>query len=86
MPDLFYGDPISMNRTGDFDIMKWMRGEYSEKKIAHLPPVVDLIIEKSINAMKTKYGVKVSRMSVPRETLFAKALSENWRRRILFRS
>jgi len=58
MPDLFYGDPIPMNRPGDFDIMKWMHGEYSEKKIAHLPPVVDPIIEKSIKAMKTKYGVK----------------------------
>lgn len=59
MPDLFYEDPIPMNRPGDFDIMKWMQGEYSEKKIAHLPPVVDPIIEKSIKAMREKYGVKV---------------------------
>lgn len=49
-----------MNRPGDFDIMKWMQGEYNEKKIAHLPPVVDPIIEKSIKAMKEKFGVKAS--------------------------
>lgn len=60
MPDLFYGDPIPLNRPGDFDIGKWMKGEYGEKKIQHLPPVVDPIIEKSIKAMKEKYGVKVS--------------------------
>lgn len=64
MPDLFYEDPIPLNRPGDFDIMKWMHGEYNDKKTAHTPPVVDPIIEKSINAMKTKYGVKVSSVDV----------------------
>lgn len=62
MPDLFYGDPIPLNRPGDFDIQKWMKGEYSEKKIQHLPPVVDPIIEKSIKAMREKYGVKVEQL------------------------
>merc|ERR1712000_451033 len=38
MPDLFHGDPIPLNRPGDFDIMKWIQGEYNEKKIAHLRP------------------------------------------------
>lgn len=61
MPDLFYGDPIPLNRPGDFDIMKWMNGDYSESKIAHKPPVVDPIIEKSIKEMKSKHGVKVGR-------------------------
>ena len=60
MPDLFHGDPIQMNRPGDFDIMKWLQGEYNETKTPHTPPVVDPIVEKSIKAMKTKYGVKVS--------------------------
>lgn len=60
MPDLFYGDPIPLNRPGDFDIQKWMKGEYNEKKTQHLPPVVDGIIEKSIKVMREKYGVKVS--------------------------
>jgi len=49
-----------MNRPGDFDIMKWLQGEYNETKTPHTPPVVDPIVEKSIKAMKTKYGVKVS--------------------------
>lgn len=60
MPDLFHGDPIPLNRGSDFDIMKWMHGEYNEKKIAHTPPVVDPIIERSIKEMKSKHGVKVS--------------------------
>ncbi|KAK7888024.1 hypothetical protein LTR67_009419 [Exophiala xenobiotica] len=58
MPDLFHGDPIPLNRPGDFDIMKWMHGEYSEKKIAHLPPVVDPIIDSCLVEMRTKYGCK----------------------------
>lgn len=60
MPDLFHGDPIPLNRPGDFDIMKWIQGEYNEKKIAHLPPVVDPIIDSCLVEMRTKYGCKVS--------------------------
>ncbi len=62
MPDLFQGDPISLNMPEGFDLGKWLHGEYNEKKIAHLPPTVDPIIRKSIEVMKTKYGVKVSRL------------------------
>ncbi|KAJ9660562.1 hypothetical protein H2198_002499 [Neophaeococcomyces mojaviensis] len=58
MPDLFYGDAIKMNRPDDFDIMKWLQGEYNEKKTAHTPPVVDPIVEKSIKEMREKHGVK----------------------------
>ncbi|KAI1609909.1 esterase/lipase [Exophiala viscosa] len=58
MPDLFYSDPIPLNRPGDFDIQKWMKGEYSERKIAHLPPVVDPIIDSCLVEMRTKYNCK----------------------------
>lgn len=58
MPDLFNGDPIKLNRTGDFDIMKWLNGGYNPKGHAHLPPDVDPIIAKSIEIMREKHGVK----------------------------
>lgn len=59
VPDLFYGDPIPLNRPGDFDLSKWLQGEYSEKKISHLPPVVDPIIDASLIELRTKYKAKV---------------------------
>lgn len=59
LPDLFHEDPIPLNRPDDFDIMKWMHGEYNEKKIAHLPPTVDPIVKSCVDAMRSKYGVKV---------------------------
>lgn len=59
MPDLFYGDAIKLNRPDDFDIQKWLKGEYNDEKKSHLPPVVDPLVEKSINTMKSKFGVKV---------------------------
>jgi dienelactone hydrolase len=58
MPDLFDGDPIQLNRPGDFDIMKWLNGEYHPKKLAHLPPSVDPIIDACLIEMK-KLGCKV---------------------------
>ncbi|EXJ91378.1 esterase/lipase [Capronia coronata CBS 617.96] len=58
MPDLFYGDAIPLNRPGDFDIMKWMQGEYNETKTAHLPPSVDPIIDACLVEMRTKYKCK----------------------------
>ncbi len=59
MPDLFDGDPVKLNRTGDFDIMKWLQGEYHPKKTPHLPPSVDPIIDACIIEMRTKYNCKV---------------------------
>ena len=59
MPDLFYGDPIPLNRGGDFDIMKWLGGAYNSEKKPHSPEIVDPIIKKSLDALKTKYGAKV---------------------------
>ncbi|EXJ93180.1 esterase/lipase [Capronia epimyces CBS 606.96] len=58
MPDLFDGDAIPLNRPGDFDIQAWLKGEYHPKKIAHLPPVVDPIIDACLVEMRTKYKVK----------------------------
>ena len=58
MPDLFYGDPIPLNRPGDFDLQKWMKGGYGEKGIAHLPPTVDPIMDACIVEMRTKMGIE----------------------------
>ena len=59
MPDLFQGDPIPLNRPGDFDLMKWLQGEYNATKTPHLPPVVDPIIDACLVEMRTKYQCKV---------------------------
>lgn len=61
-PDLFDKDPIPLNRPGDFDIMKWLSGEYHPQKKAHLPPTVDPIIDASIVELRTKYNAKVCRL------------------------
>ncbi|KAK4937136.1 hypothetical protein LTR66_015246 [Elasticomyces elasticus] len=59
VPDVFYGDPITLNMSKpDFDIMKWLQGEYHPKKTSHTPPVVDPIVEKSIKEMRGKYNCK----------------------------
>ncbi|KAF2203119.1 alpha/beta-hydrolase [Delitschia confertaspora ATCC 74209] len=50
MPDLFHGNPIKMNRSPDFDIMKWLQN--------HLPPVVDLIVEAVLKEMRGPLGCK----------------------------
>ena len=64
MPDLFDGNPIELNRPADFDIMKWLNGEYHPKKRPHLPPQVDPIVDACIIEMKEKYGVKVGAVLV----------------------
>jgi dienelactone hydrolase len=58
MPDLFHGDPIPLNRPGDFDIQRWLKGEYAEKKIPHLPPTVDPIIDTCLVSMRTEHNCK----------------------------
>ena len=50
MPDLFEGDPVPLNRPGDFDVMKWRDG--------HLPGKVDPIVEATIKEMRDNLGVK----------------------------
>ena len=56
MPDLFNGDPVPLNRGGDFDIQKWKEGEYNKKKHGHLPPNIDPIIDAMLVEMRTKYN------------------------------
>lgn len=59
MPDLFYGDPVSLNHAGDFDFAKWMKGELNERKISHLPQVIDPIVDLCLTKMRTEYKCKV---------------------------
>jgi hypothetical protein len=59
VPDLFYGDSIDFSQFGNIDIMKWLGGEYSDKKVAHTPESIDPIIEASIKKMKEALGFKV---------------------------
>ena len=56
MPDLFYGDPIPLNRPADFDIMKWLQN--GSKGVAHTPKEVDPIVEKVLKHMKSELGCK----------------------------
>ncbi|KEF54380.1 esterase/lipase [Exophiala aquamarina CBS 119918] len=57
-PDLFDKDPIPLNRGDDFDIMQWLQGAYHPKKVAHLPPTVDPIIDACLVELRTKYNAK----------------------------
>jgi dienelactone hydrolase len=50
MPDLFQGDPIPLNRGGDFDMNAWRTKHTTD----HVDPVVDAVIKE----LKDKYGVK----------------------------
>lgn len=38
VPDLFSGDPVPLNRPGDFDVMAWLQGANGPKKT---PDVVE---------------------------------------------
>ena len=51
MPDLFNGDPISLNRPADFDFMKWMGNGHTYKEV---DPITDALIKE----LRTTYGVK----------------------------
>lgn len=56
MPDLFEGDPISLNPPEGFDIMKWLKE--GSKGVGHTTKEVDPIVEKVIKHMKSELGVK----------------------------
>ncbi|KAL4880637.1 esterase/lipase [Aspergillus karnatakaensis] len=58
VPDLFVGDPIPLNRPGDFDLPAWLKGAYHPQGTPHTPETVDPIIEASIAELRGKYGVK----------------------------
>lgn len=53
MPDLFFGDPVPLNRPDDFDIMAWLQGPPG-----HLPERTDPVVETTIKEMREKHGVK----------------------------
>ncbi|KAJ9137147.1 Esterase/lipase [Pleurostoma richardsiae] len=57
MPDLFYGDPVPLNRPGDFDMKKWAKGEYNQgNSKSHLPEDIDHIVDACLTEMRTKYN------------------------------
>jgi dienelactone hydrolase len=56
MPDLFEGDPISLNPPKDFDFMKWLTT--SGPSGGHTYKQVDGLVEAVIKEMKTNLGVK----------------------------
>ncbi|KAL7928190.1 esterase/lipase [Trichoderma chlorosporum] len=53
MPDLFHGDPVSLNPPKDFDIIGWLNGPPG-----HLPSSVDSIVQASINEMRKTLDCK----------------------------
>lgn len=57
MPDLFEGDPISLNRPEGFDLMGWLQKGGPQGK-GHGVGQVDPIVEEVIKEMKTNLGVK----------------------------
>ncbi|KAJ0419037.1 dienelactone hydrolase [Aspergillus carlsbadensis] len=58
IPDLFYGDPVSLGGSSGLDLQKWLAGEYHKNNIAHTPSVIDPILEKCITELRTKYKIK----------------------------
>ena len=56
MPDVFYGDPVQLNRPGDFDLQRWLTT--GGPKGNHLPLSVDPVIDAALVEMRTKYGCK----------------------------
>jgi len=59
MPDLFHGDPVSMNPPEGFDIMAWLKGE-SNGGVGggHLPPRVEPVVKAAIKWLREEKGVK----------------------------
>ena len=49
MPDIFHGDPLQLNRSPNFDFMKWKENHGNE--------TVDPIVEAAIKELR-KQGVK----------------------------
>ncbi|KAL2828604.1 esterase/lipase [Aspergillus pseudoustus] len=58
IPELFDGDPIPLNRPGDFDIVAWRDGKYHPQGRAHVPENIDPIVNASVEELRTKYGCK----------------------------
>jgi len=56
--DLFNGDALSLNRTGEFDFMAWLT-KGSDGKNPHTSEAVDPIVEKSIAYLKSEGFTKI---------------------------
>lgn len=60
MPDLFYGDPVPLNKPGEFNMQMWRTGKYHPKGTNHLPSTVDPVVEACLEHMRTKFNCKVN--------------------------
>ncbi|TGO22571.1 hypothetical protein BPAE_0162g00070 [Botrytis paeoniae] len=58
IPDLFNGDPLSLNRPEGFDFMQWLT-KGSDGNNPHTFPQVDPIVQKSIEFLKSKGYTKI---------------------------
>ena len=59
MPDVFHGDPVPMNRSEGFDIMKWLQGKAGGGEgEGHLPSRVDPVVKAALKWLKEEKGVK----------------------------
>jgi dienelactone hydrolase len=55
--DVFNGDPVPLNKPGDFDFMAWMtKGSSGDNP--HTKEAVDPIVVDAIKTLKEEYGVK----------------------------
>jgi dienelactone hydrolase len=84
MPDLFHGDPVPLNKPGEFDMQKWRMGGYHAEGKAHLPADVDPIVETCIRDMRAKYNCKVRGVVESRKAIFVNNKLEAWSCGILF--
>ncbi|KAJ5203926.1 uncharacterized protein N7498_004805, partial [Penicillium cinerascens] len=58
MPDLFHGDPVPLNKPGEFNMQRWRTGGYHPEGKTHLPMDVDPVVESCIREMQTKFKCK----------------------------
>src|SRR5438046_1658849 len=58
MPDIFAGDPIPLNRLGDFNVQAWLDGKYGKRP--HRPAQVDPIVAMSIAELRKCGATKVA--------------------------
>lgn len=56
VPDIFLGDPVSINRPDDFDVKKWiMQG--SDGSSPHTPNVIDAVVKEAILYLTSQHSV-----------------------------
>ncbi|KAL3464546.1 esterase/lipase [Aspergillus heterothallicus] len=58
VPELFDGNPIPLNRPGDFDIVAWRDGKYHPQGRAHVPENIDPIVDACVEELRSKYNFK----------------------------